>query len=403
MINFVLVSPLRVVPSDWARLSKYLSKSLKGSQKPPELSGDWAFVEGRDYKYHPLEAQDFSHGEPFAATLLESLTSALSRVRKLKFAARQIEENSVLLVFSTGEACVIELHEVDAGQAPTAIPTIREESSLQVKKAANLLKGLTKASKIRFELGETITHTVLLAEHENPAFDTVAKLCFKAEGLEYSSSGQIDTVHFIPGWSYSVCISSQPQRLWDRVALMTRAQCEWYDVRTAQEFCLNRLAETDENQSVSELVDLERRIVRYQTEFRLWRHRMQEYRANLKPELKECADIVERKWQTAPSKNYVHETLAQARDLIQTSYSRRVLIQERRQSLMIFVLTALGIMSIASIAATYWDWLRLAKLTEDGTVASQMGQAAVATMLVGLFLIMCVLVLRFILIRRKPE
>ncbi len=403
MISFALISPLRVVPSDWARFSKYLSKSFKGPQKPPELSEDWAFFEGKDYKYHPLETEDFEDGNPFAATLRDSVTSALSRVRKLTFAVLQIEDSSILVVFSTGEACVIELHEIDSSLARTAISNMREEASRHVKKAANLLTELAKASKIRFEVGETITHTVLLAESESPAFETVAKLCFKAEGLEYSSPSESDIVHFVPGWSYSVCISGQPESLWDRVALMARSQCEWYDVRTAQEFCLNRLAETDENQSVSELIDLERRIVRYQTEFRLWRHRMQEYRANLKPELNECAGLVEKKWQTIPSKDYVHETLAQARDLIQTSYSRRILNQERRQSLMIFILTALGIMSIASIAATYWDWLRLANLTKDEAVSSQLGQAVVATMLIGLVLLMCVLVLRFLLIRRKPE
>lgn len=403
MLTFALISPLRVVSSDWEKFSKYVSKSMKGSRKPLELAGEWSFFQGKDYKYHPFEPEEYRHENPFESTLRDSLSSALSRVRKVTFAVRQIEDRSVLLLFSTGEACVIELHTVEPDQALTAIPATREKSSGLVAKAAEFLKELARASKIRFEFGETMTHTILVAEHGNPEFETVAQLCFKAEGLEYSGPSQGDLVHFLPGWSYSACISSQPKRLWDRVALMTRAQCEWYDVRTAQEFCLNRLAETDENQSVSELIDLERRVVRYQTEFRLWRHRMQEYRANLKPELSKCASLIEERWQTAPQKDYVNETLAQARDLIQTSYSRRILTQERRQSLMIFVLTALGIMSIASISATYWDWLRLANLTEDQIVSSQIGQGVVVTMLMGLFLTTFILVVRFVLIRRKPE
>ena len=162
MLAFALISPLRVVSSDWEKFSKHVSKSLKGPGKPLELSDEWTFVEGRDYKYHPLEPEKLLHGNPFEATFHDSLTSALSRVRKAAFAVRQLEDSSLLLLFSTGEACVIELHTVEPDQALTAIPTTRKKSPELVAKAAEFLTELAQVSKIRFELGETITHTILV-------------------------------------------------------------------------------------------------------------------------------------------------------------------------------------------------------------------------------------------------
>ncbi|MEM7753565.1 MAG: hypothetical protein AAF230_09140 [Pseudomonadota bacterium] len=409
-MKFALVSPLRPRAEDWARLADFLAAEFTTARTPMFLGNGWKYNVGTDHKYHPLTVKSPASDDQSDGPIAPFLEDAFLRVRRNSFAIKPLGVSVALVVFGTGEACVVELHEANGATEDILrqIEQTRDASPSILSTATASLEALAKAAEVKFLARETTTHTILLSDSLDDETRAVATRCFQAEGLEFDANleayggGHKDPV-FVPGWSYSICVSPSPTVYWDCMCLMVRAQCEWYSVRVARDYCLRKLAETNLRQRISPLIRTERNIVEYQTAFRLWRHRMEEYRANLKPELTGHVARVDTVWNTGHAMDYVNETLAQARDLIQTSYSRRILLQERRQSLMIFILTALGVFSVASIATTYWDWMTLAEFASDDQVASPGGRMAVIAALGGLLFGMVCLVAWFVISRRKLD
>lgn len=385
-MKYILISPLRVQSGDWERFSRYITKLFDGAETKQSivqaLGAKWEYHGNQNYKYHSLEPSVSVAGDIFVEPLKAALAAAFRRVRRNAFALQALNDGALLVLFNTGEACVIEVHDApdDLEECVKSLVTERDAANALIAQAAQALAKIANKAGASFEGSETMTHSLLVASAQEPLLQEMAERCFKAEGLDYSPDKD-HAVQFTPGWSFSVCISPSPNDFWDAVAVMVRAQTEWYSVRIARNFCLRTLSETDLTSNLNALLELERLVIGYQTEFRLWRHRMQEYRANLKPSLTHQAEKIEQMWKTSEAKDYVNETLAQTRNLIQSSYSRRLLLQERRQSLMIFLLTSLGVLSMASIAATYWDWLTAADLFQDTDVASAKGVTFVKTML----------------------
>ncbi len=408
-MRFILVSPVRVVSDGWEEFSRDITKlfdAKSGTDAAQNALGrGWIFQPDVNYKYHSLEQEKVVVGKVFEQPFMDALSAAFKRVRRNGFAIRSLRENAVAVVFNTSEACVVEIHEVhgDTDQVLEVIANERNRSNELVNEAIHHLQDLASRTSTSFENGETITHTLIASDVSDETTDQVAKRCFDAEGLEYAPKPLGPFVYFTPGWSFSVCQSEVETKFWDSVAVMVRAQCEWYAVRIARDYCLRTLGDTNLRSRVGQLLDLERAVVGYQTGFRLWRHRMEEYRANLKPGLTDQAKSIEGMWKTLEAKDYVNETLGQARNLIQSSYSRRLLIQERRQSVMIFLLTALGVLSVSSVAATYWNWLILAKLVEQSMVSTPEGSQRVVVMLVGLVVVMGVWISWFVFSRFKKD
>lgn len=369
------------------------------------LGSGWNLQPDVNYKYHSLKTESFKDGNVFSRPLLDTISEAFKRVRRNAFAILQLQENAIVVLFNTSDACLIELHEANGEieEILDEITELREASSELISHASNHFQRLLSRTGTSFKDSETITHTVIVSEVFDEAAELVASRCFSAEGLKYERQPLNEHVSFAPGWSFSVCISNVEEKFWDSVAVMARAQCEWYSARVARDFCLRTLGDTDLREPIEGLLDLERVVVGYQTEFRLWRHRMEEYRANLKPGLTDQTEKIEKKWKTSEAKDYVNETLNQVRNLIQSSYSRRLLIQERRQSIMIFLLTSLGVLSISSIAATYWNWLKLAGIYQDSLVATPNGNLTVKAMLGGLIVLMLALLTWFGASRMKKD
>lgn len=404
-MKFVLFSPLRLVPSDWAKFSSSLYEIFRTPDITTALGKEWQVHSGIDYKYHAIQKTGKIVKSASHESVLREIVAAFRRIRRTRFAVSSLNKNTVVLLFETGEACVVGIHDANY-PAPDIIDNIvemRDGAAALVTTASKLLAKIAKKFDVSYEGGETITHTMLVSDENTQTFEDVAQCCFNSEGLELVFPQENRITTFIPGWSFSICLTKTSESLWDTIAIMTRAQCEWYEVRVAQDFCLRTLGKIDLEQPVKQLIQDERTLVQYQTEFRLWRHRFQEYRANLKPELTEHAKKIEDKWETQIAKNAVFETLIQTRDLIQTSYSRRLLIQERRQSAMIFALTALGFFSIASIAATYWNWLTLANFTANEDVATPLGRNIVVIGLISLVIGTGSLIIWFLRIRSRPD
>lgn len=391
-MKVALISPVRIASEDWAKFSNHVILTFNSGQRPKALGDEWVFGLGTDYKYHPItDAKHPVTDDTTIETLEDGLTSAFRRVRRNIFASRTITDDVVAVIFDTGEACVIELCEFsgEIEDCLLQLESARVATARHVTVAGKFLQPLFEAGNAMYVSGETTTHTVLLCDGGLDVDQEIAQHCFQAEGLTFEPGD------FVPGWSFSVCMSQHPTAIWDCVALMVRLQCEWYTMRVIRDFCLRAFKEASDGRSIRKLIDHEREIVTYQTELRLWRHRMQEFRANLKPALTDNAKLLEAKWEVISEKDFANDSLAQARNLIQTSYSRKLLLQERRQSLMLFVLTAFGVLSLASMATGYWEWLTLAKLFDDSQIASQMGQTIVKWSLWtsgALFIMLCVTV-----------
>ncbi len=400
-----MVSPLRVSPKHWARFARKISSAFDEGELPDGFAAGWSFRRGVDYKYHPISDTSVAQSGLTLDQIETALPEAMGRVRRCSFAYQVLFPGALLFVLDTGEAMVVEMHDLagDTNSILSEIERVRAAASHSVRNAWSRLSDLAKSTEIEPEQGETITHTILLSVANDSTKEEVAFRCCRAEGLDLQDLRAAQGSEFVTGWSYSVFSSALNQRLWDGVAVVARAQCEWYSVRVARRYCLGTLANSDLKRSVRDLVAREQSIVSYQTTLRLWHHRMGEYRANLKPELTDQAQKIEDMWDVKGALDYVLATLTQARDLIETSYSRRILLQERRQSQMLFFLTVLGVLSVASIAASYWDWLTLARLTDDASVSTQIGQIVVAAGLGALVIAFSCLIALYIRIRRSPD
>lgn len=404
-MNVLFVSPLRVRPTDWPRFSRLISTSFDKGQLPEGFGAAWNFEVGKDFKYHPITGAAATPDGAITDTMETGLAAALGRVRRSGCATQVLHPGALLVVWDTGDAVVIEAHKIegDFDDILRGIKTAREAASAAVRNAANRLAPVLEAIGAAFQAGETITHTILVTDPESAVTEDVAGHCFGVEGLDLAEMRRANASGHLTGWSYSVFRGPASHRFWDAVGVVARSQCEWYTVRVARRYCLGTLANSDLRRSVSDLIARERQIVRFQTELRLWHHRMGEYRENLKPELTEQSRAIEAMWDVEGGLGYVLNTLTQSRDLIETSYSRRILLQERRQSQMLFFLTILGVLSLASISASYWNWLTLAAITADADVATPAGRALVSVGLGALLVVLAGLVAIYIRIRRRPD
>ena len=376
----LLISPLRLAdPSAWPRLTRHISGIFNEASLPEGCDDEWIFNIGTTHRYQSVDGGSTRAGKAYSPLIFEGLLEAFSQMRRNGFALRKLGDTSVVVLFDTADAAYIRLVDIEGDhESATALIVDERESELRrVYAAGEALEPFMSGASVSFEADETITHVLLFGDQDGGTFAEVARTVFRSEGLSYDEERSATPSSFTPGWSYSVSVTDNLEQFWTSAAVMIRAQCEWYTTRTARVYCLRILSETDLGESVTKHIKQERDIVSYQTELRMWRHRMQEFRANLKPSATESAQQVATKWDMEENVRYVHDTLSQARDFIQTSYTGRLLLQERRQSLMLSIITALGILSMASVAAVAWDWLTLANISEDQDVATPLGRALV--------------------------
>jgi hypothetical protein len=405
---FALISPLRVRAAPLPQVLKSVAALF--AAPPAPLPQGWHMATGVRSSFRAVTPARGAATADAATGFFAQLEVALSRVRRAGFALRMLPDaaqdgvEAALVILASGDMAVVQW--IDTGNAQDPLSTLaaldhhRAASETRLGAAAPLIPQiLTKLPQgDLFEPAATITHAVLFCE--TPADHAAARACFESEGLPFDPAPD---AQFQPGWSYSAVINADPATKLSYLAMMTRVQCTWFTTRTHRDYCLRTLRTHDEAAAVDTLIATERQIVARRTLLRLWQHDFQEYRANLSPDLTRAADAVEALWQVGADQTYVHETLSQARENIQNAYASRLLIQERRQSVMISALTAISILGIASTAGEFWRWLTLAQIADNADIATPLGRAVITG---GLAAVVCLAAgfwLTFLVIRRRRE
>jgi len=397
-VKFIFISPIRVPPQGWSKFSSQIARLFRDREISKHLS-EWRVEHGDKGRYNeiitaaPVTSDDFS----------KALANVMCKIRRNGFAIKSIDTNSCVVLFDSADIAVIEMHEVEDDCEESHLEILdemRANTKYNVDRAVTKLDSLLNLCGLHIDRNETTSHTILSSLTNNTKFTSVVKSCFLSEGLEQNMHETPNGSTFSAGWSFTTLVGEDIQLVWV-ISLMTRLQCEWYTTRINRDYCLRIFGDTNLDQTVFNLINDENQIVNHQTELRLWQHRMREFRANLKPELSELARLVEVKWQVLEEQNYIHETMSHARNFIQTSYTGRLLIQERRQSALLFLLTAIGVLSIASAATEIWSWLTLANITNDTQVATASGKKAVLIGISSLGVSFIALCMAFFIIRNK--
>ncbi len=399
---FGLISPLRVHSEKWSDYSTYVSRTFRRRKDTNTIADDWSFFDGDALSFRAVgQAANFEDALDFCGEVKQ----ALRRIRRNSFALKELEDNGLLVVFETGDCAVVQKFEVD-GCAETVIGSVDSERSRTLdmvkRAAAEMVPFLGRHDPAEvFDRGATITHTVLLCATENATQVDVVDRAYKSEYLKFDPNQKAGS--FCPGWSFSTVIGSNADDWIDHFCLMVRLQCAWYTTRTNRDYCLRKLADIDLKQPVEKLIETERELVKRQTKLRIWQHQLSEYRANLLPSLTKAADAVEVLWEVGHAQDYVHETLEQGRAFIQTSYSSRLLVQERRQSTLLFALTTISVLGLAATADSIWGWLTRANLVDPAAVSQGHGQASVIVGLGLLFFGFMIIWIGYLAIRNRQK
>lgn len=394
----IFLAPIRVIPAHWSAWTRLVAQVHQRGDAKETLAPVWHVVYGTEHLYHkvtdlgPLH-ENAAPREDFARPL-DGLFAALGRVRRNAFASQMLSDERALFIFDSADILLVEvvdlpcdymgaLREIEAHRkvfeaGPRGIEPRLNDLIDRANKRAR-----TEAQpeiSVGFDLKETIAHCVLLGDRDDAIFQKVVAQCFRVGGLPYDPE---DAKLFEPGWSFSVIKQNALDTTsWEIVALMGRLQCEWFTTRINRDFCLRSFGEIDTTQSVIELVDTESQLVAQQRQFRLWRHRMRDYRANLKPGLTRYADRVEANWKVQSDMKYVDETLSQAREFIQNAYSGGMLKEEREQSGMLLLISSVGVLGMAGALGGVWSWIERADLAEDVVFTTPLGQRFVFIILV---------------------
>lgn len=201
---------------------------------------------------------------------------------------------------------------------------------------------------------------------------------FACEGLSFAERRAAgEPSDFTAGWSFSALASLDPRQIGLFAALMVRLQAFWYHQRVMRDRCIEDAATFTSEADIKTKVETGHGLVQRQFEYTVWAHEMREFAANLKPFLKLGHDAVAKQWELDAEALYIEKSMTKAHELITSGYQSRILLQERRQSSLLFIIAAVGLLGMVGSVVSMMTLLTWGGLLDIASLQTTGGRTAI--------------------------
>ena len=228
------------------------------------------------------------------------------------------------------------------------------------------------------DLQKKATQTLIAYDAADPAQIAALEATFACEGLDFSERrAAANGSAFTAGWSFSALASTNQREIGLFTALMMRLQVFWYHQRVMRDQCILDARTFTSDADIATKVKTGHGLVQRQFEYTVWAHELREFAANLKPFLKRGYDAVSEHWELEAEALYIEKSMHKAHELITSGYQSRILLQERRQSSLLFIIAAVGLLGMVGSIVSMMTLLTWGGLLDIASLQTQIGRGAI--------------------------
>jgi hypothetical protein len=393
-MKFIFITAIRIAPEHWITWRQAIAArffagsdvdgftSHTGRRAEVTVGTDSATVRSAPIMgqaFASLKAQDLYH-------------------KTLPTLGHHPDETAHLIVLKSGELCRVDVVLIDTEKAEAQYADFVDRIENSLAETARqmipfLPKGLTCAQVILN--ADYAIHTLMPFDKLAPAQPQTVATFFAREGLQFDMP-EDKAEPFFPGWSFSALACTNPSDIGLFAAVVMRLQCVWYQQRGQRDFCIAQTGLLARRASVETDITTSHDVIRRLFDFTLWEHELREFSANLKPWLKSAFDAIYKYWDMAAESAYVEKTLKQSHELLASGYQSRMLIQERQQSRLLFVIAAVGLLGIGGSLMSIWTALSWGDIVTQSFWKTAVGFAILVGLVGSIFIALVVVLYRFI-------
>lgn len=393
-MKFIFLTPIRIAPKHWVTWRQHMSDLF--SQTTP-IKGFTCHREPREEfligAHVSEEAKTKNMGQVLASLKAQDLYSMI-----LPPLGMHAENSANLVILKTGEVCRVDVVELTAEEAlENHAKIVSDIKGAHLDYAEEIDDFVPIALKKSFLIDpvRTAIHTLIAYDYSDAEQRSVVGEFFKREGLTLPHDVDADTP-FHPGWSYSSLNSMVPREVGLFSAVVMRLQCVWYQQRGQRDYCIEQTALLAKQGTVETDISSSHEVIKRLFDFTLWEHELREFSANLKPWLKKSFDALYGFWDMAEESAYIERTLRHSHELLASSYQSRILIQERQQSRLLFVIAAVGLLSIAGSLMSIWTALTWGSIVTESYWATDTGRIIMGGLILANFVAVGIVLYRFV-------
>lgn len=398
-MRFVFLTAIRIAPLHWITWRQHLSALFSKDSSPAGYSCyDGLRTEVIITAEEPLRPPKQNMGK-----LLASLKAQDLFHKELPSLGDNPDDSANLILLKTGELCRVDQVEMSAeevlSQHEKIQTQIRSSLPLIAQKMMHFMPDGLSADELVID-GQNAIHTLMPYDEQDKTQIGIIETFFAREGLVFGEQRN-NLGPFAPGWSFSALASTDPREVCLFAAVAMRLQCVWYQQRGQRNFCIEQTALLAKQETVEAEITTSHEVTRRLFDFTLWEHELREFSANLKPWLKVAFDSLYQFWDMSEESVYIEKTLKHSHELLASGYQSRMLIQERQQSRLLFVIAAVGLLGIVGSLMSIWTALTLGNLVTDDFWKSDIGSMIIAGVVVANLLALVFVMYRFITTQLK--
>jgi hypothetical protein len=393
-LKFIYLTAIRIDPEHWIIWRQHISDLFKKDCDIPGFTcddGQRSEILIGTIAEQPAEKRQL--GEMFASLKAQNLF-----YKELSALGDHPENTSHLILLESGEICRVDVVEMDATDKMAQYKGIKAQICADVHSniastAGFMPAGIVPSTMINAD--KTAIHALMPYDSSVKAECSDVTNFFALEGLDFAEQNNCPGA-FAPGWSFSAVNSSNPQEVGLFAAVVMRLQCVWYQQRGQREFCIDQTSLLARQEKIEIEITTSHQVTRRLFDFTLWEHELREFSANLKPWLKVAFDALYKQWDMAEESDYIEKTLRHTQELLASGYQSRLLIQERRQSRLLFVIAAIELLGIIGSLMSIWTALTWGNLVSGTFWTSEPGLMVLVGIIVTNFIIFLIIMYRFV-------
>ncbi|KEJ88896.1 hypothetical protein [Sulfitobacter donghicola] len=344
------------------------------------------------------DSQETSLAETSTGAMLAALKAQDLFAKELPALGDHPNDRSTLVVLQTGEVCRVDFvemdHEKTQDQHADILAIIRKELPEIAKHLSHVKpKNLDLDKLVLVE--NTAIHTLMCFDQTDSRQQARVSEFLGLEGLQLRESDP-ENRPFAPGWSYSSLARTDLLSITRFAAVVMRLQGVWYQQRGQRDFCIEQTSLLAKHQTIESDITSSHEVVRRLFDVTVWGHELRDFSANLKPWLKVAFDDLYQFWDMAEESDYVEKTLRYSHELLASGYQSRILIQERQQSRLLFIVAAVGLLGIFGSLMSIWTALEWGTIVSNGYWATDSGNIILFSLIAANVVILAAVLYRFV-------